>query len=172
MTTVRCPACAAAVPIGAPWCTLCFADLRPAPQPPPAVEATPEPAPEHELAYAGSATPPAAQHVGEHVGEPVLPPHPILDAPVHAPAPVAGQPVDEITWPCHSCGAAVAFELPACPACGAGFLADLSDEPPVLPGIGNLAHYSTGARLALMAGGAIGLLLVLLLVMLVLGHAV
>ncbi len=31
--TSRCPSCAAAVPNGAAWCSLCHADLRPKPQP-------------------------------------------------------------------------------------------------------------------------------------------
>jgi hypothetical protein len=31
--TSRCPSCAAAVPSGAAWCSLCHADLRPKPQP-------------------------------------------------------------------------------------------------------------------------------------------
>lgn len=30
-----CPACGAALRPGAPWCTLCYADLRPAPEPEP-----------------------------------------------------------------------------------------------------------------------------------------
>lgn len=34
-TATRCPHCRASVRPGAPWCTLCHADLRPAPEPPP-----------------------------------------------------------------------------------------------------------------------------------------
>lgn len=33
MEEPRCPCCAALVRPGAPWCTLCYADLRPAPEP-------------------------------------------------------------------------------------------------------------------------------------------
>jgi ribosomal protein L40E len=39
-----CPACGAALRPGAPWCTLCYADLRPAPGPGPSA-APPDPAP-------------------------------------------------------------------------------------------------------------------------------
>lgn len=39
---LRCPTCAAHVPAGASWCTLCYADLRPAPAAAPAP--CPEPA--------------------------------------------------------------------------------------------------------------------------------
>jgi cobalamin biosynthesis Mg chelatase CobN len=38
----RCPSCGASVPVGAAWCSLCFADLRPAPEPPAAPDPTPE----------------------------------------------------------------------------------------------------------------------------------
>ena len=34
---MRCPQCGALVRAGADWCTLCYADLRPAPEPEPAV---------------------------------------------------------------------------------------------------------------------------------------
>ena len=36
MEEPRCPRCAALVRPEAPWCTLCYADLRPAPEPEPA----------------------------------------------------------------------------------------------------------------------------------------
>ena len=42
--SVRCPACTAYVRAGSEWCTLCYADLRPKPDPTPAVSH--EPAPE------------------------------------------------------------------------------------------------------------------------------
>ncbi len=41
---VRCPRCSAHLRAGSEWCTLCYADLRPAPEPPPAT-AAPDPAP-------------------------------------------------------------------------------------------------------------------------------
>ena len=42
-----CPACGAALRPGAPWCTLCYADLRPTPEPEPVptIEAYAEPTP-------------------------------------------------------------------------------------------------------------------------------
>jgi hypothetical protein len=44
---LRCPRCAAHVPIGAQWCSLCYADLRPAPEPvaEPVVPVAAEPTP-------------------------------------------------------------------------------------------------------------------------------
>jgi hypothetical protein len=59
---VRCPHCAAQVVAGSDWCTLCYADLRPAPEPEPepgqVVEQSAEPA--EAAAVAGKADPPAA----------------------------------------------------------------------------------------------------------------
>jgi hypothetical protein len=40
---VRCPACTAYVRAGSEWCTLCYADLRPKPDPTPAVSDEPAP---------------------------------------------------------------------------------------------------------------------------------
>lgn len=41
-SSVRCPRCSAHLRAGSDWCSLCYADLRPAPaQPPPAPEAPP-----------------------------------------------------------------------------------------------------------------------------------
>ena len=59
----RCPHCRAAVRPGAPWCTLCHADLRPAP---------PAPEPEPVLAAAPAPVAPAAA-APSRSGEPVWP---------------------------------------------------------------------------------------------------
>jgi hypothetical protein len=47
---LRCPQCAAHVGQDAEWCTLCYTDLRPAPEPAP--EPEPQPAPEPAAAAA------------------------------------------------------------------------------------------------------------------------
>lgn len=44
----RCPSCSARVPGSAQWCTLCFADLRPAPEPQPAPRPPQQPQPQLE----------------------------------------------------------------------------------------------------------------------------
>ncbi|MEZ5115524.1 MAG: hypothetical protein R2737_04570 [Candidatus Nanopelagicales bacterium] len=38
----RCPNCGASLPAGATWCSLCFADLRSAPQPEPEQQLSPD----------------------------------------------------------------------------------------------------------------------------------
>ena len=146
----RCPSCAATVGHDAPWCTLCYADLRPAPvvAAPPAAPALP--------------VPPAATY-----GVPALDP---LIAPVAAPGPSATSPqalspqalspqpqptpAVEATWPCTTCGADNPLTSDACLACGAGFLAVLREaqEPLlVLPVVGDLGALSRGQRLGLAA---------------------
>jgi hypothetical protein len=124
----RCPHCRASVRPGAPWCTLCHADLRPAPAP----------APETEPA-------PAL----------VAPSRPQLD-PLTAPAVALGLPNrNEPTWPCSTCGATNPIAADACVACGAGFLAGLREaEGPLLelPGIGDLTRMSRVQRMMIAFG--------------------
>ena len=147
----RCPSCAATLRLGAPWCTLCYTDLRPpAPVPPPAA-------------------PPAAPPTGPPTGPPTAP-HttaygPVALDPLTAPFEALAQPQQEqpppqappptASWPCASCGAANALSDSACSACGAGFLAGLREsEGPllVLPVVGELGALSRGQRLGLAAG--------------------
>jgi hypothetical protein len=56
---LRCPQCSAHISSNADWCTLCYADLRAAPEPPaaPAVEAVPQDVPAPELALAEEPAP-------------------------------------------------------------------------------------------------------------------
>jgi hypothetical protein len=132
-TATRCPHCRAAVRPGAPWCTLCHADLRPPP--------APEPAPLLVI-------PPTASY-----GAPAPDP---LTAPAVAPVPDAtAGPAVEPTWPCATCGATNPLTAGACAACGAGFLAGLREaEGPLLelPGVGDLTRLSRGQRMALAFG--------------------
>ena len=130
-TASRCPHCRASVRPGAPWCTLCHADLRPAPEP-----------------------------VAEPVAAAPAPLAPVVRAldPLTAPAPALGlppKPGDEPTWPCATCGAANPIAANACTSCGAGFLAGLREsEAPLLelPGVGDLTKMSRGQRLGIAFG--------------------
>lgn len=146
----RCPSCSATLRAGAPWCTLCYADLRPKVEVRPVVV---EP-------------PPVAVPVRAAYGLPAPDP---LTGPLTDPggAPTAGvRP--EATWPCATCGAANGLTAPACGACGAGFLASLrADQGPLLelPVVGDLGAMSRAQRLGL----AFGAVLVLLALIVVLG---
>ena len=144
----RCPSCAATLRPGAPWCTLCYTDLRPpAPVPPPAAPPTGPP----------PTGPPNAPHTtayGPVALDPLTAPFEALTQPQEEqPAPQALPPT--ASWPCASCGAANALTDSACSACGAGFLAGLREsEGPLLelPVVGDLGALSRGQRLGLAAG--------------------
>jgi hypothetical protein len=157
VSSARCPSCAAAVPVGAPWCTLCFADLRPQPEPVP-------------VSAAALATPVAPDSPTSAPAAP-LPPDPILDAPVHRTAPVAGGV--PTAWPCSGCGTSVPFEEMTCPNCGSPFLGEESPRMSlVLPGIGDVSQLSSSGRIMLMAGGCLVVTFVLFIVFLLLGGLV
>jgi hypothetical protein len=90
------------------------------------------------------------------------------------PAPAAPvTPLSDATWPCLTCGAVVPMADATCSTCGSAFLAG-ADLPLNLnlPGVGDITKMSAGKRVGLMAGGAVGLTLVLLLVLAVLGQFV
>ncbi|MCY7366052.1 MAG: hypothetical protein LH469_12185 [Frankiaceae bacterium] len=151
-STTRCPHCRAAARPGAPWCTLCHADLRP--PPPPAPE--PEPAPVLVI-------PPTASY-----GAPALDP---LTEPAAAPGLPAPADADP-TWPCATCGARNPLAVNACGACGAGFLAGLREaEGPLLelPGVGDLTRLSRGQRMGLAFGVVLAVVALTALLGLLLG---
>jgi hypothetical protein len=92
---VRCPACTAHVRAGSEWCTLCYADLRPKPDPTPA--ASREPAPD-AVADAPAETDDAEPPVAD-VPEPVAakPRGKHAKHAAQAPEePVFGQPTQEV----------------------------------------------------------------------------
>jgi ribosomal protein L40E len=128
-TASRCPHCRASVRPGAPWCTLCHADLRPPPEP---------------VAAAPAAAAPVVRAA-------------LLD-PLTAPAAALGLPSppgSEPTWPCSTCGATNPIAADTCASCGAGFLAGLREsEAPLLelPGVGDLTRMSRGQRLGIAFG--------------------
>ena len=141
---LRCPHCRGAVGPQAQWCTQCWADLRPPPEPAPVVvETVPEPAAVHAAVGAGSPAAPSA---------------------VELPAVRSG---GARGWPCSSCGDTNPVELMACAACGTAFLAGLrKDSAPVLelPVVGDIALLSRAQRLGL--AGAVVLLVLLLITVL------
>jgi hypothetical protein len=151
VTSPRCPACGASVAENAPWCTLCYADLRApvaAPEPaavaePPAAVAAPAPAPAPQVAAAPSAVD--------------LLDRPSEAAPTVAPRAAAG-------WPCPSCSATVPLEEDRCPSCLTAFLAGADPVAPVdLPLVGPIRPLSVSksSRVWLMLGGTMVVCVVL-----------
>jgi hypothetical protein len=179
VTPARCPACGAAVATGAPWCTLCYTDLRPAPAEPVAVTAVATTA---ATTTAATAVPPVSggRHRAPRHADRTGPSGPMLPAtPVDLLDPALDRPVlthsDAVrapaTWPCLTCGDLVPIAEAACTHCGAAFLSAGRLEPRLsLPGIGDPRWLSTGAKAAIVAGGAAALMLLLLVFAAVVGH--
>jgi hypothetical protein len=100
----RCPGCGALVRADASWCTLCYADVRPALAELPAVAAS-------QAADGGSF-------------DPLTAPLALLERRLGSPAEADAEPEPAATagWPCLGCGATVDLELASCQVCGVGFL--------------------------------------------------
>jgi hypothetical protein len=151
-SSTACPSCGAALRPAAPWCTLCYADLRPKPVPvdPPAPPV--------------SATPPVTASYGVPAGDPLTQPLVELLPAVVGPSeqePEGPAVVGGATWPCTVCDAPNEIEQSICSACGQPFLASIrvGDKPVlVLPIIGDLGAMSRAQR----AGVAVGLVALVL----------
>lgn len=158
MTTARCPACGASVALGAPWCTLCYADLRPKPEPASAPAPQPEPVsvgggPSAPMVDALGVIPPAPMPAGT-----VLTPDPHLDAPVMKASDIK---LAEPGWPCRHCGSVVSMAEDNCPQCHTPFLVPEDFVEVTLPGVGNVRKLDTKMRTILGLVGALGVMLVL-----------
>ena len=135
MTTDRCPACGAAVTAGAPWCTLCYTDLRvPAATVPAEPIAVTVPSRAAERRLEADALAPDA-----------LAPDPVLDAPIARAAPVAR--LEAPGWPCTGCGAVVPMAEDVCTGCGRAFLPSDAMPSLALPVVGDLSRMERGQRI-------------------------
>ena len=165
MTTARCPACGASVLDGAPWCTLCYADLR-APAPAAAPQAAahqPVQQPVQPAASAGPATLPVSGAVD------LLDPAPAPALPAAVPNRAALGPA---TWPCSACSAAVGLEHDSCPQCLTPFLAGADPAATLdLPLVGSIRPLTAtkSSRAWVMVGGTIVVSIVLTIVISLLG---
>ena len=134
-----CPACGAALRPGAPWCTLCYADLRPVPA------AAPAPVP----AAAPTST--------------ALPMPAPAPPPVDAADPGPTWPCSR----CASLNAFALSRCAPCGADFLAAVRD-DDVGLVLPGLGDLTTMSRGRRMAIAFGAVAALVLPLALVTLLL----
>jgi hypothetical protein len=171
----RCPKCGAAVRPDDPWCTLCYADLRPpAPDPEPEPESSPEPEstlesetesgtdPEHAPAAASGAAAAVATKP-----DPVVVGTDRVTSQGEEPAEPAGP-----SWPCTACGESNPLARNTCSACGTPFLGGLrgQDGPLLdLPVVGDITKLGRGHRLALAAGVVLAVILLTLIVGLIFG---
>jgi hypothetical protein len=150
--TGRCPKCGAAVRIGDPWCTLCYADLRP-----PAPDPVPEPALPPEAAVDEA---PAYRPL------PVSGPDPLT-----APLDVVTSPVSGPSWPCPACGTVNPMADDVCSTCGRHFLAGARDDSPLLelPVIGDITKLSRGHRVGIAIGAVLAIVILTVLLGLIFG---
>jgi ribosomal protein L40E len=165
----RCPACGAAVSAGAPWCTLCWTDLRPKPEP------APEPQPTVPAATAAAVAPAAADSF-----DPLTAPASLLlaDSAVRPEVdvdPLITKAADVVlgtpAWPCQRCGTQVPLELTQCEVCGNSFLGGADAKFALhVPVVGDLVGLSNAGRYGLMAGGVAVITLLLVLGYVILGH--
>lgn len=178
MTTNRCPACAASVPEGAPWCTLCYADLRPVSAPVPDVAAPAVPVDVlGELFPASAATVLLADPVTEPEPQAQLllhpEPQPQQAEPQQAEPQQAATESQPITsWPCLACGEKVPLDATLCGHCGASFLPTATMPTLKVPGLGVISNLEGGAKAMVIAGGAVLITLVFFIAALVLGSFV
>lgn len=152
---VRCPHCGALLRAGSPWCTLCFTDLRPAP----------EPVAVREPSYAGA--PARSGGVPSEPFDPLTAPLSVVEAantagPVAAEAPpdAAADETKPTGWPCTRCDQIVPFDEAACPNCGTAFLAGATGQPDLLERIGSRG-ISTSTQVMIIAGGSFALVAVI-----------
>ena len=150
--TTACPSCGAALRGDAPWCTLCYTDLRPKPAtvvpPPPAVPA------------------PSAVY-GMPAGDPLT--QPLLDLALPLTPPPAPVTAAVPTWPCSMCEASNPLSESHCITCGKPFLAAVQESPTlVLPGVGDLSRFSRGQRACLALAAVAAVLVPLALITLLL----
>jgi len=161
---LRCPRCAALARPGSQWCTLCYADLRPPPEP--AFEPAPEPAPEgsaSEVFTPGLLDPLTAPLALLERQEPAPNAQPLATATTATTAATADAAASPVArgWPCIRCGAVAPFTETTCPACGAAFLEGAPGNATPLDRLVSGAA-SDQTKLLIMVGGGLGLLVLLL----------
>ena len=154
MSVDRCPSCAATVPAGAPWCTLCWAPLR-QPEPEPAPVTVPATVP----ASAGAEQPTAI--------DPLTAPLPAFEAaPEAAPATSATHAVG---WPCVTCNISVPIDDDECPNCGRRFLEEpLSGDPGLVDKLPAITQRK-GFTATVIVAGSVGMTIMLISLLAILG---
>jgi hypothetical protein len=158
---IRCPHCGALLRAGAEWCTLCYADLRPKPEPEPVAVSSREPS------YAAGATPGGAD---DSLTAPLSPLEAAALAIAHQTAAVteADSADAPVGWPCTGCEAVVSFDDDACPTCGTRFLDGARGEPDLLDRIGP-GGLPVSTQSLIIAGGAAALIAIIVAAMYIIG---
>jgi hypothetical protein len=173
---VRCPKCSALVRAGSPWCTLCYADLRPQPvavQPVDIAHATPQTAREPEPSYAaagGSFDPLTAplSMLEAATGYPQAAPLTATGTPdaveTGASDPRPAAPEQPAGWPCSRCATLVSFDDMSCTTCGTPFLAGGAGDADLIARIGR-GGLSKTMKALIIGGGSFAIIVVIVSLM-------
>jgi hypothetical protein len=158
---IRCPHCGALLRAGAQWCTLCYADLRPKPEPEPVAISIREPS------YAAGA--PSGAPV-DALSAPLSPLELAAQALLRhtAPDPDADSSGAPVGWPCTGCEAIVSFDEDACPTCGTRFLDGARGEPDLLDRIGP-GGLPVSTQTLIIAGGAVAIIAIITAALYIIG---
>jgi hypothetical protein len=179
----RCPRCSALVRAGSPWCTLCYADLRPqqpayAASVPEAASAEATPAEAPPFTEAPSADAPSPWAPDAPAFDPLTVPFSVLEAaaspapsapaasstlatPQSAPVPTAPEAGKVIGWPCTRCHTLVPLDDLSCPTCGSSFLAEAKGEPDLFSRIGR-GGVSKGTQAMIIGVGSAAFIIVVM----------
>jgi RNA polymerase subunit RPABC4/transcription elongation factor Spt4 len=160
---IRCPHCGALLRAGAEWCTLCYADLRPKPEPVAVgapVDQLTAPHPTLDAAAPLSALEAAALAIV----------HQTAPATTPATTPATGADSSDAAggWPCTGCEEVVSFEENACPTCGTQFLDGARGEPDLLDRIGP-GGLPVSTQSLIIAGGAVAMIAIIVAAMYIIG---
>jgi RNA polymerase subunit RPABC4/transcription elongation factor Spt4 len=162
---VRCPHCGALLRADSPWCSLCFTDLRPAPEP----EPVPEPVDSREPSYAAAGVRSGGLAEGF---DPLTAPLAVVEAGGLVNGADAQPATDDDAkpagWPCTGCAEVVSFDDATCPKCGTAFLAGATGQPDLLDRIGKQG-IPASTQAAIIAGGSLGIILLFVGVMYFIG---
>jgi RNA polymerase subunit RPABC4/transcription elongation factor Spt4 len=153
----RCPHCSALLRAGAQWCTLCYADLRPKPEPEPVAVSAGTPS----LTSGAAPGAPADSLTALEAAAQAL----VQQA---APGTEADPSVAPRGWPCTGCEAIVSFDEDACPTCGTRFLDGARGGPDLLDRIGP-GGLPVSTQTLIIAGGAAAIIAIILAAMYIIG---
>lgn len=153
----RCPHCSALLRSGAQWCTLCYADLRPKPEPEPVAVS----AGKAGMAPVGGSGTPADSLTALEAAAQAL----VQQAEPGAEIDPSDAPKG---WPCTGCEAIVSFDEDTCPTCGTRFLDGARGAPDLLDRIAPGGLPVTTQTL-IIAGGAAAMIAIIVAAMYIIG---
>jgi hypothetical protein len=172
---VRCPKCSALVREGSPWCTLCYADLRPQPVAAHPTGVAADLVPEPSYAAAGAPFDPltaplsmiegAGLDLHQASSAAVAPAFAAEAVPAEIAQADAATPVTPPAgWPCSRCATLVSFDDMACTTCGTPFLAGAASDADLISRFGR-GGLSKTTKALIIGGGSFAIIVVVVSLM-------